>query len=162
MTNPINKAIIAPIDQDLKHIGKHEPTNEQMLVKVRFWQAVNENPTLNSAEVGLAEVKRMCSGQMEVWLRIPGFRAWFFSENHAEQMLAAAGEMAVTTLCDIMRNKDPKMSNARVRAAEKILDRLDLRAARMSPEDAVSHMTEEQLRQLVASKAPDLVSKDKK
>jgi hypothetical protein len=137
---------------DLEHVS-FNASEEQQLVKARFWEAVKESPVLEATDMSVESMCRLAGGnKLRRWLQEGAFRSWFFNENAAAQKIQAAAEVAVDTIIGIMHSEDSSAST-KLKAALNLIEFAGLRPAKkieakVSDAD-VENMSEDELRSFI-------------
>lgn len=99
------------------------PTEEQRLVKARFWKAFKANPLTDVVQISPAQVEEMTGHSVQKWLGDKAFWPWFSRSKdttgeYLEVAAEKAGELAMHFLNPAIEFND----NARVALMKLVLE----------------------------------------
>lgn len=99
------------------------PTERMRIAKSKFWEYIKNN-NIDYKKLNREAICDIIGTKTFIKWRVDAdFRAWFFEEKLENLQLKAAAELAIKTLNDILKEENnPKIMNAKVKAAQILLD----------------------------------------
>lgn len=142
----------------------YDPSSRDREIKVRFWQAMEDNPMVDASLVTVAMAAKMTgSRNLEALWSKPGFKSWFLNDNEFRQRVDVLSSLALDAIEAVLKSDDPKGQGARVNAAKLLLEMANKMPAKQhgsgkqaSMEKVIASMDRVQLEAFMQSQAGTL------
>jgi hypothetical protein len=152
---------IVPNQEDMYN-PSFQPTEAMQIAKSKFVKYIKENKNVDVKKLNRDAIAKIVgTTTFNKWRVNPEFRAWFFETDLEAHQLRAASELAIQTLVRTMLDDNPKLANARVKAAQLVLDysgfQPDKKVVEKVLDKNIGRLSEDELKQLIIGNLPSII-----